>query len=532
MVWVSLFLSLLIAADAGAQGTPALSVEAEVATAPVMLDGIVLFPVRGLSSYPAETRARVISQRIAAVAADRSIPVDALQAVPIENAVRIDAGTQPLMAVVDADGAVERVSRADLAAAHLIRLKQAIAEYRDARTPQARWRAALRTAAATAAFVVTIGLLVWLWRRIDRWMQRRVQARIHAVGIQSFEVVRAEQIRAALRSTLLGVRVVLGLTVTVAFTGYVLAQWPSTRAVSHGTIGLVIDPLRTLAGGLVADIPRFAFLAVLFVLVRIVLRIASLFFDAVDRGTVRFGNFEPEWAQPTYKLLRLAIVAFALVIAYPYIPGSDSEAFKGVSLFAGIVFSLGSSSAISNVIAGYMMTYRRAFKVGDLVKIGDSVGYVREMRLQVTHLRNYRNEEIIIPNSQILAAEVVNLASLGRTEGLMISCEVGIGYETSWRYVEAMLLEAAGRTAGLAGQPKPFVLVRKLGDFAVTYELNAPVADVGAWLATSTALNKHVLDVFNEHGVQIMTPAYEGDPAEPKVVPLKELYAIPSPSSR
>jgi small-conductance mechanosensitive channel len=177
------------------------------------------------------------------------------------------------------------------------------------------------------------------------------------------------------------------------------------------------------------------------------------------------------------------------------------------------------------VIAGYMMTYRRAFRVGDRVKIGDAVGDVIETRLQVTHLRSYKNEEIVIPNSQILAGEVLNYSSLAREHGLILHTEVGIGYDTSWRDVEAMLLAAARRTSGLGSIPAAFVLVKRLGDFAVTYELNAPCGDVKAMNILYTALHHNVLDVFNEHGIQIMTPAYEGDPAEPKVVAVRDVHA-------
>jgi small-conductance mechanosensitive channel len=264
------------------------------------------------------------------------------------------------------------------------------------------------------------------------------------------------------------------------------------------------------------------------VVARVVLRVIKLFFEAVEHGGVELGGFDREWAQPTYKIVRIAVVACALIVAYPYIPGSQSEAFKGVSLFIGIVFSLGSSTAISNVIAGYMMTYRRAFRVGDRVKIGDSIGEVMEMRLQVTHLRSPKNEEIVIPNSQILGGEVLNYTSLSKDRGLILHTEVGIGYETPWRQVEAMLLAAAARTPGLGSKPAPFVLARRLGDFAVTYELNVPCGDVSAMLAQYSALHYHILDVFNEHGVQIMTPAYEGDPSEPKVVAPKDWYASPA----
>ena len=226
--------------------------------------------------------------------------------------------------------------------------------------------------------------------------------------------------------------------------------------------------------------------------------------------------------------MRAAVIAFALIVAYPYIPGSGSAAFKGVSLFAGVVFSLGSSSAISNVIAGYMMTYRRAFKVGDRVKIGDAVGDVIDMRLQVTHIRSLKNEEIVIPNSEILTGQVLNYSSLAAENGLILHTTVGIGYETPWRQVEAMLLEAARRTAGLGSRPSPFVLVTELDDFAVKYELNAPCGEVRAMQALYTELRHNVLDVFNEHGVQIMTPEYETDPAEPKIVPPAHWYDCPA----
>jgi small-conductance mechanosensitive channel len=293
--------------------------------------------------------------------------------------------------------------------------------------------------------------------------------------------------------------------------------------------GFALAPLQVLGRGLVANIPRLVFLAVLFFVIRFLLRLVRLFFEAVERGTVKLSGFDADWSAPTYKIVRVAIVAFGLIVAYPYIPGSESEAFKGVSLFIGIVFSLGSSSAISNIIAGYMMTYRRAFKVGDRVKIGDAIGDVVQMRLQVTHLKSFKNEEIIIPNSQILSGDVTNYSSFAKAQGVLLHTEVGIGYETPWRQVEAMLLEAAGRCASPgADPPRAFIRLKKLGDFAVTYELNLPCTDIATMLPMYTAMHRHILDVFNEYGVQIMTPAYEGDPEQPKIVPPTDWFTAPA----
>jgi small-conductance mechanosensitive channel len=216
------------------------------------------------------------------------------------------------------------------------------------------------------------------------------------------------------------------------------------------------------------------------------------------------------------------------VIAYPYIPGSESDAFKGVSIFLGVLLSIGSSSFVSNIIAGYAITYRRLFKVGHRVRVGDTVGDVVAMRLQVTHLRSLKNEEVIIPNSEILNSSVTNYSSFADADGVILHTTVGIGYETPWRQVEAMLLMAAERTDGLLHEPKPFVLQTGLGDFCISYEINAYCDDARRMPALYAAMHRSILDVFNEYGVQIMTPAYERDPEQPKLVPPEQWYAAPA----
>ena len=207
------------------------------------------------------------------------------------------------------------------------------------------------------------------------------------------------------------------------------------------------------------------------------------------------------------------IIIFAVIIAYPYIPGSNSDAFKGISLFLGVLLSLGSTSVISNIIAGYTMTYRRAFKVGDKVKIGETIGEVTEVRLLVTNLMSLKNEKIVMPNSTILNSEVINYSTLAREQGLILHTSVGIGYDVPWRQVEAMLLEAADRTDGLLKQPAPFVLQQALTDFSVTYEINVYCNDDNGIARKYTALHRNIQDVFNEHNVQIMSPNYVADTA-------------------
>jgi small-conductance mechanosensitive channel len=504
--------------------------DAEVVTAPVELDGSVLLRVRGVSSLPAAERARLIRERLIEVAGDESVAADSLRVVDDANATRIMAGDRLVIGLIDADASLEQVTRPVLAAAHRIRLQQAITEYRAARSPAALRRNALNALGGTLALIAAVLAVFWLWRWFDRLLTSRLRTRIQTVGIQSFEVMRAEKIWSALRNALFGLRTVVLLTLALVYIGFVLAQFPRTRGLSRGMVAFVTAPLEVIADGIIGQIPSLIFLVVLFFVFRLALRLIRLFFDAVERGTVTLANFDSEWAQPTYKIVRLLVIAFGLVVAYPYIPGSDSAAFRGVSLFIGIVFSLGSSTAVANIIAGYMMTYRRAFRLGDRVKVGEAFGDVVQTRLQVTHLRSPKNEEIVIPNSQILGSEVVNYSSLARTQGLILHTEVGIGYETPWRQVEAMLILAAERTSGLSMEPPPFVLHKKLGDFAVTYELNVYCYDVPAMMRLYTALHRSILDVFNEYGVQIMTPAYEDDPDQPKLVRPNDWYTAPAAS--
>jgi small-conductance mechanosensitive channel len=519
---------VLIAALAGVRVGAQAGVELEVPTAPVELDGDILFRVRGASSYPAAVRAAAIRDRLTAIANDRSIAPETITATPIEGGIRIHTGEHLVMNVVDADATLEQVSLTALAAAQVMRIRQAVVDYRAARTPDALRSAAINIAAATAIVLIVVLMARRASRSIESYLRRRWQKRIKTVGIQSFEVVRAEQIWEALHNAFLTVRLVVVGASLLMFVGYVLAQLPWTRGMSRDMVAFTLAPLRVLGAGLVAQIPSLMFLLVLFVIVRIILRLTHLFFDAVENGRVTLHNFDPDWAQPTYKIARAAIVAFGVIIAYPYIPGSDSDAFKGISVFIGVVFSLGSSSAIANIVAGYMMTYRRAFKVGDRIRVGDTIGEVTQVRLQVTHLRSPKNEEVVISNAELLGAEVRNYSSLSRSSGLILHTEVGIGYETPWRQVEAMLMMAAERTAGVSREQRPFVLQKRLGDFAVTYELNVYTNDATKMLLTYSDLHRNILDVFNEYGVQIMTPAYEGDPAEPKIVAKSEWHRGPA----
>ncbi len=523
-------LSAALAAPVLLQASPARA-EADlesVPTADVVFNGKPLFRVCGISATPAERRAEAIAARLEAVAGDPTVLPASLRIEEKEGTTDILAGDRFLMSLTDADARAGGAGRSALAAAYVRILREEIAAYRADREAGRLLRGGLWALLATVLFVMVLLVLRWTFRRLEAWLGRRYHDRVKTLQFHSFTILQAEQAWSAILRGVGGIRIAAYVVAGYLWAHFVMSQFPWTRPSARNLLDYLLSPVFTLGRSFLAYLPKLAFLVVLVLVTRYLLRIGRLFFRSVEVGTVTFQGFDPDWAMPTFKLLRVAVIAFALVVAYPYLPGSDSMALKGVSLFFGLMVSLGSTSAISNVIAGYSLTYRRAFKIGDIVRIGEHMGAVVETRLLVTHLRTVKNEEIVIPNSQILGGAVVNYSSLAKKQGLILHTSVGIGYETPWRQVEAMLLLAAARTGGISQDPPPFVLHRALADFAVTYELNVYTASPSTMLRTYTELHRNILDVFNEYGVQIMTPAYEGDPEKAKVVPRGDWYLAPA----
>ena len=500
----------------------------EAETGRVKVDGRTLFGVVGVPALPATKRAGAISDRIEAIAADRTFDPDNLEIAEVPLGTSIRARGANVVTITAQDAAATGLPREAIAPVIAERIKSAVRSYRQERTAQSLGRSAGWAAAWTAVLVLLSFSVSRLARRIDFVAERAFDSRAKHLQIQGLPLVNVERAHQMFIGVLRGARLLTYVVIALAYLLIVLELFPWTRAASRMVLPLVFQPLATVGRGFVAELPNLVFLAVLWVLVRALLRVVKTFFNAVEAGTIRLSGFEREWAAPTFRIVRLVFVAFAVVLAYPHIPGSESGVFKGISIFAGVVFSLGSSSIIANVIAGYTMTYRRAFRVGDRVGISEVIGDVLEVKLLVTRVRSIKNEEVVIPNSTILSGNVVNFSALAGKQGLIVHVTVGIGYETPWRQVEAMLLEAAARTSGIEREPSPFIVYQQLGDFCVNYEINGYTRDASAMVATRTALQRNILDVFNEYGVQIMTPAYEGDPEQAKIVPRDQWYAAPA----
>lgn len=255
-------------------------------------------------------------------------------------------------------------------------------------------------------------------------------------------------------------------------------------------------------------LPNLVYITLIVVVVRLILRGAQLVFDALAKGQLTLGGFHREWSQPTSKIIRFLIIAFAAVVTFPYLPGANSPAFQGVSIFLGVLISFGSTSAVSNVVAGIVMTYMIPFRLGDRVKVGDTVGDIVETNLLVVRVRTIKNVDVTIPNAAVLGGHIVNYSARCREEGLILHSTVTIGYDVPWRQVHQLLISAAAKTEGIEATPPPFVLQTSLDDFYVSYQVNAYTEQANRMAVLYGELHQNIQDAFAEAGVEIMSPHY------------------------
>lgn len=290
----------------------------------------------------------------------------------------------------------------------------------------------------------------------------------------------------------------------------VLSFFPQTRGVSKNSIlQLMMAPVVTaLWPAIVSYAPNLLFIATIVVCSYYAISFTRYIFSEIGRGTISFPSFDADWAGPTYNIVRFLMVAFAAVLIFPYLPGAGSPAFQQVSLFLGILVSLGSSGAIAHVIAGVFLTYTGAFKVGDRVKIADTVGDVVEKTLLATRIRTIKQEFITIPNGLVLGSHIVNYSSSATSSGLILHSTVTIGYDAPWRQVHQLLIDAALATDSIASEPVPFVLQTSLDDFYVSYQINAYTDKPHIMAATYSQLHQNIQDSFNKAGIEIMSPHY------------------------
>ncbi len=410
------------------------------------------------------------------------------------------------------------------------RLGEAVGAAESELEPRYLLRGLLYSLLATALLVAALWGYRWLVLRWHAWLEKLIQrrlARTHAEAGR--QLIRGSA--TALRWIVRIAEWVLVLVLLEEWLRYVLGQFAYTRPWADAMTGWMLMKLKAWGGALLGAVPGLLTVVVIFLLTRAVTRTLSLMLKGVERGRYSLLGIDAQLAEPTRKLLIAVIWLFALAMAYPYLPGAQTDAFKGLSVLVGLMVSLGASSIIGQAAGGFTLLYSRTMQPGDFVKIDDTEGTVLQIGLFTTRLRTFTGVEVSFPNTVVLNGRLENYSRHPDGPGLWLDTGLTIGYDTPWRQVQRLLLEAAGETEGVQATPEPFVLQTALSDFYVEYTLRTRIEDPMRRNEIRTALLGRIQDAFNTAGVQIMSPNYRADSEEPKLVAREFWDGLPVPGA-
>jgi small-conductance mechanosensitive channel len=479
--------------------------------APVVVNGKTLFTIReSLFTFPPHVRAQTVAERVVWLSKQPSGRIRAVRTVDEGNFTEIVSEDIVLATVTDSDGKAAGRTRQELANSYAAKIRASAEALQRTFSIRSILIASLYALLSTAILLLLLKLMSVAFPKFYAKLQTWHGVYIRSLRIQKLELLPADRITGLLRSIARLTRLLLTLALLYGYVTVTLGFFPWTQGFSTSLLRYILWPLRAVGNAILAYLPNVFFIVVILAVAYYVIKFVKLFFTAVGRSKITLPDFFPEWALPTYRIVRFLIIAFTAVVVFPYLPGSNSPAFRGVSIFLGLLFSLGSTSAIANVVAGSVLTYTRAFQVGDRVQIADATGDVVSKTLLTTRIRTIKNEDVSIPNALVLGSHVINYSSAAGDEGLILHTGVTIGYDAPWRTVHQLLTEAALATENIRKLPKPFVLQTALNDFYVSYQINAHTDRPSAMANTYSELHQNIQDKFNEAGVEIMSQHYTG----------------------
>jgi small-conductance mechanosensitive channel len=499
--------------------------EAARQSAAVVIANRTIIVLRGpIAGYSADERVRASIERIEATL--DSDPYAEVGFAESDAGTRVNLGGNLAFTVTRIDIDANAGETAPLVAQEAAkRLQRAIAERREQHSLRYLATATAYAVAASALYGAFLWLLAWGSRRVAGYVSVAADERVRKLHLGSVRTMAARVV------SMLGW--LLALIATVWWAAFVLQRFPYTRRWGEDLQVNLLDMARQIVLAVLGALPGLAFAVIIFLLARQLIRLSRAFFDRVESGSITVTWLDRDTAGPTRRISSFVVWVFALAIAYPYLPGAHTEAFKGLTVLIGLMVSLGGASVIGQAFSGLILMYARIFRRGDYVRIGDNEGTVTELGMWATRIRTGLGEEISIANSNVLAVTTRNYSRAVPGTGYVVDTVVTIGYSTPWRQVEAMLEEAARRTEDIAREPAPMVRQTALSDYYVEYRLIAytPLERPVARFEVLHRLHGNIQDVFNEHGVQIMSPHYMMDPKEPQVVPKEKWYTAPAKSS-
>ena len=417
-------------------------------------------------------------------------------------------GNKVLSSFTDQDGLWEGCSRDQLAAA---KRKVIVDKLKVMKDEHSLWQLGKRILYFILVIVgqfLLFKLTIWLFNKLKARIQRLKDTKLKPISIQDYELLDTQKqvnLLVFLASLLRYAVMLLQLILTVPL---LFAIFPQTKDLAYKLFTYIWEPIKSIFLGIVEYIPNLFTIFVIWLAVKYLVRLVRYLASEIQSERLKIGGFYADWAMPTFHIVRFLLYAFMIAMIYPYLPGSKSGVFQGISVFVGLIVSLGSSTVIGNIIAGLVITYMRPFKLGDRIKLNDTTGNVIEKTPLVTRIRTPKNEVVTIPNSFIMSSHTVNFSQSARDYGLIIHSEVSIGYDIPWRKTHQLLIEAALNTPGVVDDPRPFVLETSLQDYYPVYQVNAYIKDANQLAQVYSDLHQNIQDRFNEEGIEIMSPHY------------------------
>jgi small-conductance mechanosensitive channel len=521
-----------LAADPAAPAVPEATVARQ--SAPVKVANRLVIELRGpIAGYSAQERATNTMERIGRILEAQPNAQVSTESAEGGIATRVLLGGSHAFLVTPVDIDPQTGETTALVAREAgKRLEQAVADWRETRTPRHLAMSAGMAVLATLVYALALSIL----RRVNRWISERLSraaaARAEGLQIGGLKLLHPARILTMGRRLVTVLDWGVGIVLTVVWLAAVLNAFPFTRPWGEQLDSYLLGVVTQFALSVAGALPGIVVVILILALTRVVDRTLGLFFERVSLGRVAVGGLDPDNAEPTRRIVRVVLWIFALAMAYPYLPGAQTDAFKGLSVLVGLMVSLGAASVVGQAFNGLILMYSQTFRKGDYVRVGDVEGTVAQVGTFVTRIRTGMGEEITLPNSGIMAGTVRNYSRSVAGTGYVVDTVVTIGYSTPWRQVIAMLEEAALRCPGIARTPPPIVRQTALSDFYVEYRLIAytPVENPRQRAEVLSELHGHIQDVFNEYGVQIMSPHYLADPPTPQVVAKKDWFAAPARS--
>ncbi len=476
-----------------------------------------------LGELSASERATAITKRIQSIAEGIKYNKDSFRLEQSVTVTDLFYGKKLVMSIVAEDALWDNMQVIQLAKKNKNLIQKAVTDYVSLYSLQNK----LKRIGLIILVFILMGVLIFLIKTLfqysRKWIIQHLEKGINGIKIKSYTLLNSNQealLLLRLNNLVKWAFILFSIYLTLPLAFSIL---PWTKDIAEKLLSFVTNPMGKILISIWDYLPNLFTIIVLVIIIVYIRKGFHFLSKEIENGVLKIEGFYKDWAKPTYQIISILLFAFLIIVIFPYLPGSESPVFKGVSVFIGLLFTFGSTGSLSNIVSGLVLTYTRAFKIGDRVKIGETTGDVIEKSLLVTRIRTIKNEIISIPNSNVMGSHTTNFsAEVREGNALILYTTVTIGYDAAWETVHKLLIKAALSTDGISQTPLPFVLQTSLDDFFVSYQINAYTFLPNQQAITYSNLHLQIQEAFNEAGVEIMSPHYNAiRDGNAKTTPLK-----------